>query len=412
MTNSISCVMHADCIADDVVDAISALSIGRPLLVRAWASSGCPIAVLSIETLNMQRLGIFKSLLKGHALSGSQVFSYSLYLSRNRARFLLESEYLPDDLRKDIKAQLDSNDVHGISLTVDSSDDSVVMRLSSWLANPLYELSYAEIHGSVRSIRCNTMDDVSDKTMELLRFSLQRLKGCERIPAFLYAPLNQEVKADFRVRELVIEDYNSVMQHKEWQKVEEVELNLEGCGCFKTHVFKDNIFRKEVFVLEAGNALRRGSSEAPLCRLHSECFTGDTLGSLGCDCRQQLWSALHQISSDSGGGVLLYLPHEGRGIGLMNKIRTYVLQQKRGMDTVDANHILGFEDDERDFSDAASILKYMGVDTVRLLTNNPAKMGCLTQHGIGVTCVPLRIDSNCHNDMYLRTKKERSQHNL
>jgi GTP cyclohydrolase II len=109
-----------------------------------------------------------------------------------------------------------------------------------------------------------------------------------------------------------------------------------------------------------------------LARLHSACFTGDVLGSLKCDCGAQLDAALHQMN-DEGAGVLLYLNQEGRGIGLANKMRAYSLQDQ-GFDTVEANHRLGFEDDERDFRIAAEILKRMGFSSVRLLTNNPPRL--------------------------------------
>ena len=109
-----------------------------------------------------------------------------------------------------------------------------------------------------------------------------------------------------------------------------------------------------------------------LCRIHSECFTGDLLGSLRCDCGWQLQEAL-RLMGEAGHGVLLYLAHEGRGIGLINKLRAYQLQDT-GLDTLDANHQLGFEADERTFKDAAVMLRHLGIERVRLLTNNPAKV--------------------------------------
>ena len=149
----------------------------------------------------------------------------------------------------------------------------------------------------------------------------------------------------------------------------------------------------------------------PLVRLHSECLTGDVFGSLKCDCGPQLKEALH-IIGQSGGGVLLYLRQEGRGIGLANKIRAYALQD-RGLDTVDANQRLGFADDERDYGHAAAMLRALGVDTVRLLTNNPSKVEGLEAAGIKVAeRVPHHMPANPHNADYLATKRKKSGHLL
>lgn len=149
----------------------------------------------------------------------------------------------------------------------------------------------------------------------------------------------------------------------------------------------------------------------PVVRLHSECLTGDALGSLKCDCGPQLHEALHRIA-DAPWGVLLYLRQEGRGIGLINKLRAYALQDQ-GFDTVDANVRLGFAIDARDFSVAARMLDLLGIPAVRLLTNNPAKVAGLEAAGISVTeRLPLSIESNPHNDRYLATKRDRTGHQL
>jgi GTP cyclohydrolase II len=147
----------------------------------------------------------------------------------------------------------------------------------------------------------------------------------------------------------------------------------------------------------------------PLVRLHSECLTGDVFGSLKCDCGPQLKEAL-KIIGDSGGGVLLYLRQEGRGIGLANKLRAYALQD-RGLDTVDANRRLGFADDERDYTHAAAMLRALGIDEVRLLTNNPAKVEGLEAAGIKVVeRVAHHMPANPHNADYLATKQKKSGH--
>jgi GTP cyclohydrolase II len=153
------------------------------------------------------------------------------------------------------------------------------------------------------------------------------------------------------------------------------------------------------------------SGEPPLVRLHSECLTGDVLGSLKCDCGPQLSDALAAIA-DAGWGILLYLRQEGRGIGLVNKLRAYSLQDQ-GFDTVDANIRLGFGDDERDFSVAARMLEALSQQKVRLLTNNPRKVAGLEAAGIDVVSqVPLKTAGNRHNQDYLETKRLRSGHRL
>jgi GTP cyclohydrolase II len=140
----------------------------------------------------------------------------------------------------------------------------------------------------------------------------------------------------------------------------------------------------------------------PLVRLHSECLTGDVFGSLKCDCGPQLREAL-RILGEEDGGVLLYLRQEGRGIGLANKLRAYALQD-RGLDTVDANRRLGFADDERNYGMAAAMLRALGIDRVRLLTNNPGKVAGLEHEGIGV------VERVAHNADYLAAKRKRSGH--
>ena len=153
------------------------------------------------------------------------------------------------------------------------------------------------------------------------------------------------------------------------------------------------------------------SGEPPLVRVHSECLTGDAFGSLKCDCGPQLDTALARIA-EAGWGILLYLRQEGRGIGLVNKLRAYALQDQ-GFDTVDANLRLGFQDDERDFAAAARMLDKLGQDRVRLLTNNPRKVAALEALGIAVAeRVPLQVGEGEHNRAYLATKRDRSGHQL
>ena len=185
-------------------------------------------------------------------------------------------------------------------------------------------------------------------------------------------------------------------------------LPLQSAENSRLHIFRPDDGGAEHYAIEIGAPPR----DAPvLARLHSACFTGDVLGSLKCDCGPQLHAALNAMGL-AGQGVLLYLNQEGRGIGLANKMRAYDLQNQ-GFDTVEANHRLGFEDDERDFRIGAALLKRLGFDAARLMTNNPRKVSRLEGHGIAVTeRVPLITPRNRHNTGYLDTKAEKSGHLL
>ncbi len=185
-------------------------------------------------------------------------------------------------------------------------------------------------------------------------------------------------------------------------------LPLEVSEAGRLHIFRPDDGAEEHYAVEIG---RPDRAKPVLSRLHSACFTGDLLGSLKCDCGPQLRGALAQMGAE-GAGVLLYLNQEGRGIGLANKMRAYSLQDQ-GFDTVEANHRLGFDDDERDFRIGAEILKKMGFGAVRLLTNNPAKVARMEGAGVQVVeRVPLKVGENRHNHAYLATKAAKSGHLL
>lgn len=172
-------------------------------------------------------------------------------------------------------------------------------------------------------------------------------------------------------------------------------------------VFHMAVFADDNVALWVGDI----ATQVPLIRLHSECLTGDVFGSSKCDCGEQLDAALQRIQDD-GCGILLYLRQEGRGIGLVNKIKAYALQET-GLDTVDANRALGLPDDMRDYTLAMQILAYLGVTQVRVLTNNPTKIGALEDYGIRVVSrEAIQIASNAVNHDYLVTKKERMGHLL
>ncbi|EAQ98585.1 GTP cyclohydrolase II [Congregibacter litoralis] len=175
---------------------------------------------------------------------------------------------------------------------------------------------------------------------------------------------------------------------------------------FTMHGFEDVTANKEHLVLTLGDV---STDEPVLTRVHSECLTGDTLFSLRCDCGNQLQAALRAIAHE-GRGALLYLRQEGRGIGLLNKIRAYKLQDE-GADTVEANEQLGFGADMRDYSIVQPMFAHLQMSKVRLMTNNPRKVSALTDLGIEVTeRVALQCDSNPHNEKYLQTKGAKLGH--
>lgn len=177
-------------------------------------------------------------------------------------------------------------------------------------------------------------------------------------------------------------------------------------GNFQIVAFRNNHDNKEHVAVVHGDVV--GQSEVPL-RMHSECLTGDVLGSLRCDCRAQLHTALHLIAGMPR-GVLLYLRQEGRGIGLVNKIRAYALQDQ-GLDTVEANLALGFRDDEREYSVAAHMIRSLNIRSVRLITNNPNKIRQLGELGVPVVGrISHEMAPNPHNRFYLETKARRSGH--
>jgi GTP cyclohydrolase II len=241
------------------------------------------------------------------------------------------------------------------------------------------------------------------------RLAVALAKSAQLLPAVLVLPLKraQAFAAEHGLTRLQALSVAPLLQNlSPLAEVIAARLPVQVSDAGRLHVFRPDDGGEEHYAMEIGRPARN----APvLARLHSACFTGDVMGSLKCDCGPQLRAALAQMGEE-GAGVLLYLNQEGRGIGLANKMRAYSLQDQ-GFDTVEANHRLGFEDDERDFRIGADILKKLGFSAVRLLTNNPAKIAMMEKHGIEVPeRVPLHVGKTAYNANYLATKAAKSGH--
>ncbi len=222
-------------------------------------------------------------------------------------------------------------------------------------------------------------------------------------------PELKEIAKRFDLKIVTIESLIAYrMQHETLiEEVVEVDLPTKY-GDFKLKAFKQTTTGEEHLALVKGQWEK---DESVLVRVHSSCFTGDILGSLRCDCGDQLSSAMKMINK-AGKGVVLYVNQEGRGIGLLNKLKAYKLQEN-GYDTLDANLKLGFKGDARDYGVGAQILRAVGVQKMKLLTNNPKKRTGLTGYGLEITeTVDIEIECNIHNEKYLETKKEKMGHDL
>lgn len=242
------------------------------------------------------------------------------------------------------------------------------------------------------------------------RAALQLAKSARLLPAVLVVTFpNPDFAARHDLTHVALNDALPVLAAPHvLAPVVSARLPMSVSEAGRLHVFRPEDGGEEHYAVEIG---RPDRSAPVLARLHSACFTGDLLGSLKCDCGPQLRGALAQMGRE-GHGVLLYLNQEGRGIGLANKMRAYSLQDQ-GFDTVEANHRLGFEDDERDFRLGADILQRMGFSQVRLMTNNPAKIDMMERCGVSVTeRVPLKVGETPQNAGYLATKAKKSGHLL
>ena len=259
------------------------------------------------------------------------------------------------------------------------------------LANPMKGPFAAEPIGDLETARA---------AMELAR-----LAGI--LPAFLVEPALAG-----EVQQVSSADLAEWKDTRRLEIASRARLPIAACEDAEIVAFRSLDDLREHVALVIGE---RNGGRAPLVRLHSECLTGDILGSLKCDCGPQLDAALRAMADEAnagGWGVLLYLRQEGRGIGLINKLRAYRLQDQ-GFDTVDANNRLGLPTEARDFPVAARMLDLLGVRAIRLMTNNPAKVEALSELGVAVTeRVPHQLPANPHNARYLETKRDRTGHLL
>lgn len=206
---------------------------------------------------------------------------------------------------------------------------------------------------------------------------------------------------------LTIKDLITYLLHQPAvSEVASATLPVRDCGVFTIKIFVSHSDNAQHVALVS----KKQATKLPLVRLHSECLTGDLFRSARCDCGGQLDFALHEISTQ--GGALLYLRQEGRGIGLINKIKAYALQEQEGLDTVEANQRLGFAPDQRDYRTAAQMLQQLGMQKIRLLTNNPHKVAALEKQGIVVQREAIQMSPHAENSDYLRTKYEKLGHLL
>ena len=349
--------------------ASSDLRIGVPVVISDGASG---ILALAVETASDKRLTV---------AAGRR--GAVLIVTARRAATL--------------KARVYDGDISRIRIPADAHPN----RLRS-LADPSTDLNHP-LKGPLESERSGPAD--------LHRRAIELARGARLLPAVVAVPVD-DAKETAEVNGLVclgqegLEDVPSLPLRAEG--LISARLPLPVSESARIHVFRTEGANDEHCVIEVGAPPR---DEPVLARMHSACFTGDVLGSLKCDCGAQLQAALDMISEE-GSGILLYLNQEGRGIGLTNKVRAYSLQDQ-GFDTVEANHRLGFEDDERDFRVGAEMLRWLGFSQVRLMTNNPEKLRMLEQQGIGVVeRVPLIAGRTRHNEAYMSVKAAKSGHIL
>ena len=356
--------------SEQIARARGDLRMGVPVVI---VSESGGILVQATETLTPERTE------KARGLAGETV----LTITARRAETLKARAYDGDLAR--IRVPKDA-DLRWITALADPADD---------LRTPM--------KGPLQSVREGGADEH--------RIALRLAKDARLLPSVLITKLESPI--EFAKEHLLTILFAAQVvpllgRSAHYNDIVNAQLPLEVSDKGRLHVFRPDDGGEEHYAIVVGTPDR---SKPVLTRLHSACFTGDLMGSLKCDCGPQLRGALAQMGSE-GAGVLLYLNQEGRGIGLANKMRAYSLQDQ-GFDTVEANHRLGFEDDERDFRIGAALLGKLGIKNIRLLTNNPAKIDMMRKTGIEVSDrVSLKVGENRFNEAYLQTKANKSGHLL
>ncbi|WP_368185981.1 GTP cyclohydrolase II [Aestuariibius sp. HNIBRBA575] len=354
-------------ITERLARARADLRMGVPVVVE---QNGCGAVAMAAETVNAARL---KQMM--------ELGDVALTITSRRAETLKARAYDGDISRIALPADADVAWVQGIA---DPADDLRV-----------------PMKGPFQCLRQGPAD--------LHRAAITLCKSAHLLPAVVVGLLDNPTAfaLQHNLTRLPADAANDTATSPH-NLVVNARLPLDVSQAGRLHIFRPEDGAEEHYAVEIGRPDRR---KPVLSRLHSACFTGDVLGSLKCDCGPQLRGALGQMGAE-GEGVLLYLNQEGRGIGLANKMRAYSLQDQ-GFDTVEANHRLGFEDDERDFRIGAHILRKLGFSSVRLLTNNPNKVARMQENGIDVAeRVALKVGKNPFNQNYLATKAAKSGHLL
>jgi len=347
---------------------------GRPLCVTS--ENGAPLLVVPTETVTERALDLMKE------ISGKDP---DLAITHHRARTLKVRLYTDEIVLVPFPAWLTAD-------------------MARSLADPTTDLDHP-LRGPFTAKR--------DPLTEGAIAAVQLAKAARLLPSVILVAIDEGKRARLKEKGILTVSAKEAVDYEydcsaTLDQVAAARVPLEDAENSRILAFRSTDGGREHLAIVIGNP---PSDQPVLIRLHSECFTGDLIGSLKCDCGQQLRGAIAQISEE-GAGVLLYLRQEGRGIGLLNKLRAYALQG-HGFDTVEANERLGFESDERLFLPAAHILKQLGYRKVRLMTNNPDKVAGLEQHGVEVTeRVAHKFPSNQHNEFYLTVKRDKSGHLL
>ena len=306
---------------------------------------------------------------------------------------------------------LTANRIKSLGRSLRPNWPAATIALASHQFDHVFELIFGHAHLAID----DEMNLVAERAGSLADHATRLLRNSKLLPAALLARLpfrdiavQDRFALEHNILILEARDLESYQNYSEQMTriAARAKVPLAVAEDAEVVMFRAEIGNEDHFAVLIGTG---AEAEAPVVRLHSQCITGDVLGSLKCDCGEQLHTAMRMMANE-GGGVLVYLAQEGRDIGLLNKMRAYALQDK-GLDTVDANHVLGFATDERVFLPAARILDALGITQLRLITNNPDKISQLERYGIKVKeRLPMDIASNPHNEHYIATKKHRTGH--